>query len=156
MIDTGLYGIVRHPMYSSPLILFLSMAFVLASPISFAILLFYIPIAAKRIKNEETVLLQDLEGYAEYREKVKYNAIPSVWRKKVLPRSDRTTEGSPLSAGCSERTMEAVVLLHSGKRRGLDRSTRIVKGRIIAVGPDWNLQRYVRLFGRPSTKLFCR
>lgn len=79
VIDTGLYGIVRHPMYSSTLLLFLSMGLVLGSPISFAILLFYIPIIAKRIKNEEAVLVQGLEGYEAYRKKVKYKVIPFVW-----------------------------------------------------------------------------
>ena len=79
VIDTGLYGIVRHPMYSSTLVLFLSMGLVLGSPNSFGILLFYIPIIAKRIRNEEAVLVQGLEGYAEYRKKVKYKVIPLIW-----------------------------------------------------------------------------
>lgn len=79
VIDTGLYGIIRHPMYAATLILFLSMGLVLGSPISFVILLFYIPIIAKRIKNEEQVLRQGLEGYEEYMKKVKYKVIPFVW-----------------------------------------------------------------------------
>ena len=79
VIDTGLYGIVRHPMYSATLFLFLSMGIVLGSPISFAILLFYIPIIAKRIKNEEAVLEDGLEGYREYKTRVKYKVIPFVW-----------------------------------------------------------------------------
>ncbi len=79
VIETGLYGIVRHPMYSATLVLFLSMGLVLGSPISFAILLSYIPIIAKRMKNEEEVLLQGLEGYEEYRQKVKYKVIPLIW-----------------------------------------------------------------------------
>lgn len=79
VIDTGLYGIVRHPMYSATLFLFLSMGIVLGSPISFAVLLFYIPIIAKRIQNEEVVLTQGLEGYEEYKKKVKYKVIPFVW-----------------------------------------------------------------------------
>ena len=79
VIDTGLYGLVRHPMYSSTLILFLSMGLVLGSPISFAILLLYIPLIAKRIKNEEKVLVQGLEGYEAYRKKVKYKVIPFIW-----------------------------------------------------------------------------
>ena len=78
VIDTGLYGLVRHPMYSSTLILFLSMGLVLGSPISFAILLLYIPLIAKRIKNEEKVLAQGLEGYEAYRKKVKYKVIPFI------------------------------------------------------------------------------
>ena len=79
VIDTGLYGIVRHPMYSATVFLFLSMGLVLGSPISFAILLCYLPIMAKRIRNEEEVLAQGLEGYAAYRDKVKYKVIPFIW-----------------------------------------------------------------------------
>lgn len=79
VIDTGLYGIVRHPMYSSTLILFLSMGIILGSPISVAILLLYIPIIAKRMKNEEKVLEEGLEGYSEYKKRVKYKVIPFVW-----------------------------------------------------------------------------
>lgn len=79
VIDTGLYGIVRHPMYMSTLLLFLSMPLVLGSVISFAILLLYIPIIAKRIRNEEQVLEEGLQGYAEYKEKVRYKVIPFVW-----------------------------------------------------------------------------
>ena len=79
VIDTGLYGIVRHPMYSATVFLFLSMGLVLGSPISFAILICYLPIIAKRIRNEEELLAQGLEGYAEYRDKVKYKVIPLIW-----------------------------------------------------------------------------
>lgn len=79
VIDTGLYGIVRHPMYSSTFILFLSMGLVLGSPLSFVILLFYIPIIAKRIRNEEVVLTNGLEGYENYKKKVKYKVIPFIW-----------------------------------------------------------------------------
>lgn len=79
VIDKGLYGIVRHPMYSATLFLFLSMGIILGSPFSFAVLLLYIPIIAKRIKNEEKVLLEGLEGYAEYRKKVKYRIVPFIW-----------------------------------------------------------------------------
>ena len=79
VIDTGLYGIVRHPMYSSTLVLFLSMGLVLGSPVSFAILLLYIPIIVKRILNEEKVLSDGLEGYPEYMKKVKYRLIPLIW-----------------------------------------------------------------------------
>ena len=79
VIDTGLYGIVRHPMYSATLFLFLSMGIVLGSLISFAILLFYIPIIGLRMKNEEKVLEEGLEGYREYKSKVKYKVIPFVW-----------------------------------------------------------------------------
>ena len=60
-------------------ILFLAMPLVLASPISFMIMLLYIPVIAKRIKNEEKVLEEGLEGYAEYKEKVKYKVLPFIW-----------------------------------------------------------------------------
>ena len=79
VIDTGLYGIVRHPMYSATLFLFLSLGMILGSLISFAILLLYIPIIAKRIKNEEKVLEEGLEGYSEYKTRVKFKVIPFVW-----------------------------------------------------------------------------
>lgn len=79
VIDTGLYGIVRHPMYLATTILFLAMPLVLASPISFIIMLGYIPVIAKRIKNEEKVLEEGLDGYAEYKKKVKYKMIPFIW-----------------------------------------------------------------------------
>ena len=79
VIDTGLYGIVRHPMYTATIILFLAMPLVLASPISFLIMLLYIPLIAKRIRNEETVLEQGLEGYSEYKQRVKYKVIPFIW-----------------------------------------------------------------------------
>jgi len=79
VVDTGLYGIVRHPMYAVTLVLFLSMGFVLGSPLSFAVLLLYIPIIAKRIRNEEKVLSEGLAGYEEYRKRVKYKVIPFVW-----------------------------------------------------------------------------
>lgn len=79
VIDTGLYGIVRHPMYTATIILFLAMPLVLASPLSFLIMLLYIPLIAKRIRNEETVLEQGLEGYSEYKQRVKYKVIPYIW-----------------------------------------------------------------------------
>ncbi len=79
VISTGLYGVVRHPMYSATLLLFLSMPLVLGSLISFAVFLSYPFIIAKRIKNEEEVLTQNLEGYKEYKEKVKYRLIPFIW-----------------------------------------------------------------------------
>ena len=79
VIDTGLYGIVRHPMYSATTLLFLSMPLVLASPISFAIMLLYIPLIAKRIRNEEKVLEEGLEGYKEYKTRVKSKVIPFIW-----------------------------------------------------------------------------
>ena len=79
VIDTGLYGIVRHPMYMATTVLFLAMPLVLASPISFLIMLGYIPVIAKRIENEEKVLEEGLEGYAEYKKKVKYRILPYIW-----------------------------------------------------------------------------
>lgn len=79
VIDTGLYGLVRHPMYMATTVLFLAMPLVLASPISFLIMLGYIPLIAKRIKNEEEVLEEGLEGYAEYKKKVKYRILPFIW-----------------------------------------------------------------------------
>lgn len=79
VIDTGLYGVVRHPMYMATTVLFLMMPLVLASPISFLIMLGYIPVIAKRIQNEEKVLEEGLEGYAEYMKKVKYRILPYVW-----------------------------------------------------------------------------
>lgn len=79
VVDTGLYGVVRHPMYMSTLLLFLSMPLVLGSVISFVIMLAYIPIIVKRIRNEEAVLAEGLEGYNEYMERVRYRVIPFVW-----------------------------------------------------------------------------
>jgi len=79
VIDTGLYGIVRHPMYAVTLILFLSMPIVLGSVISFIIFLTYPFIIAGRIINEEKVLEEGLEGYKEYKKKVKYRLIPFIW-----------------------------------------------------------------------------
>ena len=79
VVDTGLYGIVRHPMYMTTLLLFLSMPLVLGSVFSFVIMLVYIPIISKRIHNEEQVLAEGLAGYREYMEKVKYRVIPFIW-----------------------------------------------------------------------------
>lgn len=79
VIDTGLYGIVRHPMYSATLLLFLSMPLVLGSLYSFVIFLAYPFIIAKRIKGEEEFLARELTGYCEYKQKVKYRLIPFVW-----------------------------------------------------------------------------
>ena len=79
VIDTGLYGIVRHPMYSVTVLLFWSMPLMLGSLYSFVIFLAYLPIIAQRIRNEEQLLAEELKGYREYREKVKYKLIPFVW-----------------------------------------------------------------------------
>lgn len=79
VIDTGLYSVVRHPMYSVTLLLFLSMPLVLGSLYSFIIFLAYPFIIAKRIKSEEEFLEKELDGYLEYKQKVKYRLIPFVW-----------------------------------------------------------------------------
>lgn len=79
VVDTGLYGIVRHPMYSSTLILFLTMPLVLASLWSFVIMLLYVPVVVKRIQNEEMVLKQELRGYKEYIQRVHYRLAPFIW-----------------------------------------------------------------------------
>jgi protein-S-isoprenylcysteine O-methyltransferase Ste14 len=79
VIDTGLYGIVRHPMYSATLLLFLSMPIVLGSIYSFIIFLAYPFIIARRIKSEEKFLETNLPGYGEYKQKVKYRLIPFIW-----------------------------------------------------------------------------
>lgn len=79
VIDTGLYGIVRHPMYSATVLMFLSMPLVLGSLPSFVIMLAYIPIIVKRISNEEKVLMNELCGYREYCNRVKYRLIPFVY-----------------------------------------------------------------------------
>ena len=79
VIDTGLYGIVRHPMYSATLILFLAMPLVLGSVFSFVIFLAYPFIISKRIKDEEALLENELAGYGEYMKKVKYRLVPFIW-----------------------------------------------------------------------------
>ena len=79
VIDTGLYGIVRHPMYMATTVMFLTMPLVLGSPISFLVMLGYIPVIAKRISNEEDVLEKGLEAYQDYKKKVRYKMIPFLW-----------------------------------------------------------------------------
>ena len=79
VIDTGLYGMVRHPMYSATLLLFLSMPLVLGSVYAFVIFLAYPFIIAARIRGEEAFLEQELEGYAAYKQKVKYRLVPFIW-----------------------------------------------------------------------------
>lgn len=79
VIDTGLYGIVRHPMYSATIVLFLSMPLVLGSLLSFVVFLTYPVIIAKRIRNEEDVLERELDGYTAYKKKVRYKVIPFLW-----------------------------------------------------------------------------
>jgi len=79
VIDTGLYGVIRHPMYTATIFLFLSIPLVLGSWISFAIMLLYPAAIVARIGNEEKVLEEGLEGYKAYKEKVKYRLVPFVW-----------------------------------------------------------------------------
>ena len=79
VIDSGLYGIVRHPMYMATTFLFLSFPIVLGSLYGFIIFLTYPFILAKRIKNEEKVLEDGLDGYKEYKQKIKYKMIPFIW-----------------------------------------------------------------------------
>lgn len=79
VIDTGLYKVVRHPMYFSTIFLFLSIPLILGSFISFIIFLIYPFIIVKRIHNEEEILEKELKGYKAYKRKVKYKLIPFVW-----------------------------------------------------------------------------
>lgn len=79
VIDCGLYGVIRHPMYSATLLLFLAIPLILGSLISFAVFLIYPFLIAKRIKNEEMLLEKELDGYSEYKKKVKYKLIPFIW-----------------------------------------------------------------------------
>ena len=79
VVDSGLYGIVRHPMYTSTIFLFLSMPLVLDSIFSFIVMLVYPIMIMFRIRNEERVLENELIGYEEYKEKVKYKLIPYLW-----------------------------------------------------------------------------
>ncbi len=79
VVDSDLYGIVRHPMYTSTIFLFLSMPLVLDSIFSFIVMLVYPIMIMFRIRNEERVLENELIGYEEYKEKVKYKLIPYLW-----------------------------------------------------------------------------
>lgn len=79
VVSTGLYGIVRHPMYAVTLVLFLSMPLVLGSAPAFLVFLAYPAIIARRIRNEEEVLTAELPGYAEYKQKVKWRLLPFIW-----------------------------------------------------------------------------
>ena len=79
VIDTGLYGIVRHPMYTSTILLFLAMPLVLGSWLSFAIMLFFPVVIVFRIRNEEKVLETGLAGYREYKQRVRYRLLPFIW-----------------------------------------------------------------------------
>ena len=79
VVQTGLYGIIRHPQYSASIVMFLMMPLVLGSFISFAVFLLYPVLIVLRIKNEEQVLAKELDGYSEYKNKVKYRLIPFIW-----------------------------------------------------------------------------
>lgn len=79
VVDTGLYGIVRHPMYTATILMFLSIPLILGSWISFIIFWLYPIIILIRIKNEEKILTEQLTGYKEYKQKVKYKIIPFIW-----------------------------------------------------------------------------
>lgn len=79
VVDTGLYGIVRHPMYTATVLMFLAMPLVLGSLPSFVIMLAYIPLIVKRIRNEENVLREGLDGYDEYCRKVKFRIVPFLY-----------------------------------------------------------------------------
>lgn len=79
VIDTGLYAMVRHPMYLATILMFLAMPLVLGSKIGLLVFIFYPFVIRKRIENEEAVLEKGLKGYSEYKKKVKYRLIPYVW-----------------------------------------------------------------------------
>ena len=79
VVDTGLYGVVRHPMYTATTLLFLAMPLVLASPISSLIMLLYIPLIVVRIIHEERYLKVNLSGYVEYTKRIRYRLIPYIW-----------------------------------------------------------------------------
>ena len=79
VIDTGLYSVVRHPMYSATMLLFLSIPFILGSLLTFFVFLLYPFIIVKRIQGEEKLLAKELSGYSEYQKKVKYRLIPFIW-----------------------------------------------------------------------------
>lgn len=79
LVDTGLYGCIRHPMYAATVLLFLSMPLILGSWVSFVLFLCYPFLIAKRIQNEELVLKTELSGYADYMARVKYRLIPYIW-----------------------------------------------------------------------------
>ncbi len=79
VVDTGLYGIVRHPMYAATVVLFLSIPVVLGSWWSLVCFLFYIPVIVVRIRNEEALLLSFLAGYEDYCRRVRYRLLPLIW-----------------------------------------------------------------------------
>ena len=79
VISTGLYGMVRHPMYTATIVMFLTMPIILGSWWAFLVMLPYVPVIMSRIKDEENLLLEELEGYQEYTEKVRWRLIPYIW-----------------------------------------------------------------------------
>lgn len=79
VVDTGLYGVVRHPMYMATLLMFLSMPLILGSLVSFFVFLMYPILIGIRAVNEEKLLEKELKGYKEYKQKVKYRIIPFIW-----------------------------------------------------------------------------
>ena len=79
LVDTGLYGLVRHPMYAATLLLFLPMPLILGSLLSFLVMLAYPCLLVRRIRNEEEVLLRELPGYEAYRRRVRWRLIPFLW-----------------------------------------------------------------------------
>lgn len=79
VVDTGLYGVVRHPMYLATLLMFLSIPIVLGSLIALPVFLLYLPLVVRRIRNEEAVLEKGLPGYREYKKRVRYRLVPHIW-----------------------------------------------------------------------------
>ena len=79
VIDTGLYGVVRHPMYAATLVMFLSMPLILGSLISLAVMSIYIPLIIVRLSGEEKILTASLQGYVDYKKKVRFRIIPYIW-----------------------------------------------------------------------------
>ena len=79
VVSTGLYGVVRHPMYFATLLMFLSMPLILGSVYGFLVMLAYLPVLAARIRGEEALLERELKGYSEYKQKVRYRLIPHIW-----------------------------------------------------------------------------
>ena len=79
VVSTGLYGIVRHPMYTATILMFLAMPLVMGSWWAFLVMVPYVIAIVTRIKDEETLLTKELEGYLEYKEKVRWKLIPYIW-----------------------------------------------------------------------------
>jgi protein-S-isoprenylcysteine O-methyltransferase Ste14 len=79
VVDTGLYGIVRHPMYMATILLFLTMPIVLGSWYALIVFAFYPAIIIVRLKDEEALLSRELAGYEDYKKKVKYRLLPFIW-----------------------------------------------------------------------------